>query len=142
MFRYILLFHFAVVFSPFYDLKLVELQLSSSSLGVSFNEDFQRAYQHVELIRAHCIVIKVIVEIIDIPTIRGRQFLRILMKELINNSVGGSPALAGSLLIPLIPRLKKKESANSRWLPRKGPRGLILVGPLSAEVLLFTPHAA
>lgn len=96
-----------------------------------------KAYQHVEPTR--CIVIKVI-EIIDIPTIRSRQFLCILMKELINNSVdGGVSRLSFN---PANPAVEKKESANSRWLPRKGPRGLILVGPLSAEVLLFTPHTA
>lgn len=50
------------------------------------------------------------------------------MKEPINNSVDG-----GLSFNPANPTAEKKESANLRWLPRKGPRGLILVGPLSGE---------
>lgn len=49
--------------------------------------------------------------------------------------------LADSLFFnPANPAVEKEKSANSHWLPRKGPRGLILAGPLSAKVLLFTPY--
>lgn len=45
-----------------------------------------------------------------------------------------------SFLIPLIPRSKKRNPRIRTGCREKGPRGLILAGPLSAEVLLFTPH--
>lgn len=85
-----------------------------------------KAYQRVKLIRVYRIVIKVIVEIIDIPTICGQQFLRILMKELINNSVGGGVSWLS--FNPANPAAKKgiREFA---LVAAKGPAGANLGGP-------------
>lgn len=70
---------------------------------------------------------------------RGQQFL--LTKT--DKEEQSAAAEASRLFFnPANPAAGKGRFANSRWFPRKGPRGLILAGPLSVMVLLFTSRAA